>query len=136
MHWLVDMRLAAFYPAFPFCRYTTGNAPANRQMLIVSVVRGYCKKKKNRQITLRILVDTNILINLEDNRIIDKEFSTFYNLAISNNCKILYHPSAIPEDIQRDKNDERRNIILSKLAKYEKLESPATLSPDFLAEIP
>lgn len=85
---------------------------------------------------MRILVDTNILINLEDNKIIDKEFSTFYNLAISNNCKILYHPSAIPEDIQRDKNDERRNIILSKLGKYEKLENPATLSHDFLAETP
>jgi len=85
---------------------------------------------------LRILVDTNILINLEDNKIIDKEFSMFYNLAISNNCKILYHPSAIPEDIQRDKNDERRSIIISKLGKYEKLENPANLSPDFSAEFP
>ena len=85
---------------------------------------------------MRILVDTNILINLEDNRIIDKQFSTFYNLAIANNCKIWYHPSAIPKDINRDKNDDRRNIILSKLEKYEKLDNPAALSLDFLAETP
>ena len=61
---------------------------------------------------MRILVDTNILINLEDNKIIDRLFSDFYNIAISNNCKIWYHPFAIPQDIQRDRNNERRNIIL------------------------
>jgi hypothetical protein len=85
---------------------------------------------------VRILVDTNILINLEDNKVIDKLFSKFYNLAISNNCKIWYHPSAIPQDINRDKDDDRRNIILSKLDKYEKLGSPAELSPDFLNDCP
>jgi hypothetical protein len=85
---------------------------------------------------VKILVDTNILINLEDNKVIDKLFSGFYNLAISNNFKILYHPSAIPQDIHRDKNDERRNIILSKLEKYEKLENPAELPPDFLDDCP
>ncbi|MGE0077367.1 MAG: GNAT family N-acetyltransferase [Bacteroidales bacterium] len=85
---------------------------------------------------MRILVDTNILINLEDNKIIDKLFSKFYNLAITNNCKIWYHPSAIPQDIYRDKDEERRNIILSKLEKYEKLSSPAELTPDFLIDCP
>jgi hypothetical protein len=85
---------------------------------------------------VRILVDTNILINLEDNKVIDKLFAQFYKLAISNNCKICYHPLAIPQDIQRDKNDDRRNIILSKLEKYERLDSPATLSPDFLEDMP
>lgn len=85
---------------------------------------------------MRILVDTNILINLEDNKVIDKLFSKFYNLAISNNCKIWYHPSAIPQDINRDKDDDRKNIILSKLDKYEKLGNPAELSPDFLNDCP
>jgi len=85
---------------------------------------------------VRILVDTNILINLEDNRVINKLFSSFYKLAISNNCKIYYHPKAIPADIQRDKNDERKNIILSKLEKYEKLIEPAELNDDFLKSFP
>jgi len=84
---------------------------------------------------VRILVDTNILINLEDNKVVDRLFSKFYNLAISNNCKIWYHPMAIPQDIQRDKNVERQRIILSKLEKYEKLNNPATLTSDFLEDL-
>ncbi|WET02734.1 EVE domain-containing protein [Flavobacterium sp. YJ01] len=71
---------------------------------------------------MRILIDTNILINLEDNKVINKQFSEFYRLAITNNCKVLYHPNAIPIDIDRDKNTNRKEIIKSKLDKYEKLE--------------
>ena len=70
---------------------------------------------------MRILIDTNILINLEDNKVINKQFSEFYRLAITNNCKVLYHPNAIPIDISRDKNTDRKAIIKSKLDKYEKL---------------
>ena len=83
---------------------------------------------------MRILVDTNILIHLEDNKIIDQEFSEFYKLAISNQCKIVYHPDAIPEDIKRDKDDTRKEILLSKLRKYEALEQPALPTPEFLKE--
>lgn len=84
---------------------------------------------------MKILIDTNILINLEDNKIVDKSFSKFYNLSLSNNCKLFYHPSAIPDDLNRDKNIERRKIILSKLEKYEKLPNPAEVSIDFLNHI-
>lgn len=70
---------------------------------------------------MRILIDTNILINLEDNKIINKHFSEFYRLAITNNCNVLYHPNAIPIDISRDKDSDRKEIIKSKLKKYEKL---------------
>lgn len=84
---------------------------------------------------MKILIDTNILINLEDNKVIEKELSKFYNLAISNDCKILYHPNAIPNDIERDKDRERRNVILSKLEKYQKLENTAKPTEDFLEKI-
>lgn len=80
---------------------------------------------------MKLLIDTNILIHLEDNKIIDKHFSKFYNLAVSNSCKILYHPKAIPEDINRDKNSERKKIILSKMEKYQKLENYAILTEEF-----
>lgn len=70
---------------------------------------------------MRLLIDTNILINLEDNKIIDDDFSQFYRLAISNHCKVLYLREAITNDIGRDKNFERRNITMSKLKKYEHL---------------
>lgn len=84
---------------------------------------------------MKILVDTNILIHLEDNKIVDETFSKFYNFAISNNCHILYHPDAVSKDILRDKNNERKNIILSKLEKYQKLNNPATPDSSFQAQL-
>lgn len=80
---------------------------------------------------MRILIDTNILINLEDNKIINQSFAQFYRLAISNNCKIIYHPLAIPSDLTKDKNDERRKITLSKLQKYEILEDFSSTPESF-----
>jgi predicted RNA-binding protein with PUA-like domain len=44
---------------------------------------------------------------------------------------ILYHPEAIPNDINRDNNAERKDIIKSKLQKYEKLENFAKLTDEF-----
>ncbi|GHT27844.1 hypothetical protein FACS189432_04990 [Bacteroidia bacterium] len=80
---------------------------------------------------MKILIDTNILIQLEDNRIINEQFADFYKLAISNSCKILYHPEAIPSDISRDTNHDRKEIIKSKLQKYETLENFAKLADEF-----
>lgn len=70
---------------------------------------------------MKILIDTNILIHLEDNKVINENFAQFYRLAISNNCKILYHPLAIPKDLDQDKNENRKQITQSKLQKYEQL---------------
>ncbi|GHT53727.1 hypothetical protein AGMMS49982_17270 [Bacteroidia bacterium] len=84
---------------------------------------------------IKILIDTNILIKLEDNIVIDKSFASFYQFAVSNNCKILYHPEAIPDDINRDTNQERKDIIKSKLQKYEPLTNFAQISDDFNKEL-
>ncbi|CAA0238974.1 hypothetical protein [Tenacibaculum maritimum] len=91
------------------------------------------KPLKNRN-NLRILIDTNILIGLEDNRIITETFAKFYRIAITNDCKILYHPTAIPIDVSRDKNSDRKNIIKSKLQKYETLKDYAKPTIDFLSK--
>jgi len=80
---------------------------------------------------LKILIDTNILIALEDNKIIEKSFAKFYRIAVGNSCSILYHPKAIPEDISRDKNSERKEIIISKLEKYEQLTNYAVPDKEF-----
>ena len=71
---------------------------------------------------MKILIDTNILIGLEDNRIITETFAKFYRIAITNDCEILYHPKAIPIDVSRDKNNVRKEILLSKLNKYQTLQ--------------
>jgi len=84
---------------------------------------------------LKLLIDTNILIQLEDNKVINEKFAGFYKLAISNNCKILYHPEAIPNDISRDANRERKEIIKSKLQKYEILEDYAKKTDEFNSQL-
>ncbi|GHT46467.1 hypothetical protein AGMMS49965_24060 [Bacteroidia bacterium] len=84
---------------------------------------------------MKILIDTNILIQLEDNRVIDKKFASFYQLAVSNNCKVIYHSEAIPNDISRDTNQERKDIIKSKLQKYENLANFAKTTDDFNAQL-
>lgn len=53
---------------------------------------------------MKILIDTNILIRLEDNRIVETDFSLFYRLAITNQCSILYHPNALHTDLEKDIN--------------------------------
>ncbi|AZJ36441.1 hypothetical protein D6T69_13285 [Tenacibaculum singaporense] len=80
---------------------------------------------------MRILIDTNILIGLEDNKVISEAFAKFYRIAITNECSVLYHPQAIPVDVSRDKNTNRKKIIISKLNKYESLENYAKLPDDF-----
>tara|TARA_Y100000815_G_scaffold40068_1_gene32985 strand:+ start:669 stop:2174 length:1506 start_codon:yes stop_codon:yes gene_type:complete len=80
---------------------------------------------------LRILIDTNILIELEDNRVITETFAKFYRIANTNDCTIFYHPKAIPIDVSRDKNNERKNIIISKLNKYQSLQDYAKPTTEF-----
>jgi DNA-binding cell septation regulator SpoVG len=83
---------------------------------------------------MRILIDTNILIHLEDHKIIDSDFSAFYNLAISNKCEVLYHKDCL-KDISRDSDEERRKIIQSKFKKYSVLKNPAKLEVEFATQV-
>ena len=65
---------------------------------------------------MRILIDTNILIHLEDNRLIDEQFAKFYQFANANKCDIYFHPACL-RDLKRDKNKDRQEITRSKLSK-------------------
>jgi predicted nucleic acid-binding protein len=81
---------------------------------------------------MRILIDTNILIHLEDNKVISEPFAKFYQLAISNKCDLYYHPACL-RDIKKDKQEERQKITLSKLNKYVQMPDPAVPSTEFTA---
>lgn len=83
---------------------------------------------------MRILIDTNILIHLEDNKVIDEQFALFYQFAISNKCDIYYHPACL-RDIKKDKDEERQKITLSKLSKYTKMPDPAIPSDEFTQQV-
>jgi hypothetical protein len=81
---------------------------------------------------MRILIDTNILIHLEDNKIIDEQFAKFYQLAISNKCDIHYHADCL-RDIKKDKDEERQKITLSKLSKYVQMPDSVIPSAEFVS---
>jgi len=71
---------------------------------------------------LKLLIDTNILIGLEDNKEITEVFSSLHQKCHQHGVQIFVH-EASKEDIKRDKNLDRQNIILSKIEKFPPLEN-------------
>ena len=75
---------------------------------------------------LRFLLDTNILIPLQDSYLIlNENLQNFIRLASIGGHQLIYHPASL-EDINRDNNTERRNRTLSRLKQYQKLDSTPT----------
>ncbi|NOT83283.1 MAG: N-acetyltransferase [Methylococcaceae bacterium] len=72
---------------------------------------------------MRILLDTNIFIPLEDSSIdIDHTLAELSRIS-SGKHQFLVHPATV-DDINRDKDENRKLKILARLNKYPKLESP------------
>lgn len=73
---------------------------------------------------MRILIDTNILIPLEDTTgILSTAYAELNRISQEQNHQIIVHPGSL-EDLSRDKDDRRKQILLSKANKYPILESP------------
>lgn len=70
----------------------------------------------------KLLVDTNIVIGLEDHRPIAESFSRFHQKC-SQHCVRLFLHGAVYDDVARDQNKVRREVTLSKLGKFEMLRS-------------
>ena len=77
------------------------------------------------------LIDTNILIGLEDHRAIEATYAKFSNLAASHKIDVFVHEAA-RDDILRDKDAVRRRVSLSKIQKYQILSGRKGLSPEEL----
>gem|GEM_PF-105473 len=88
----------------------------------------------NNYVQMRILIDTNIIIGLEDNKVVDADFSEFLQYATSSDCIVYYHPDCL-KDLGRDRNLMRQKIILSKVKKYKELPNPARLTDEFINEV-
>lgn len=72
---------------------------------------------------MRFLLDTNILIPLEDSQLpLQPSLASFVRLAHANGHALLYHPAS-EDDIREDKNIDRRNQTLQRLDQYERLEA-------------
>lgn len=79
---------------------------------------------------MRILIDTNIFIPLEDSAVELNEMIATLNRLASGKHELLVHPASY-EDIRRDANARRRDMMLNRLRKYEMLERPPELSAEF-----
>ncbi len=79
---------------------------------------------------MRILLDTNIIILREDNKVIQEDLQTLMRVIQKLDYKILLHPKSI-EDINRDSDDHRRKITISKFKTYATLESAPDVNTNF-----
>lgn len=74
----------------------------------------------------RVIVDTNIIISLEEHARVDETAAELLALLQTNDVHVLVHPASV-SDIGNDKDDTRREIKLSKLKKYAQLAAPPAL---------
>src|SRR6266478_4575403 len=73
------------------------------------------------------LIDTNVIIGLEDNQPVRPAFASLLSIAAKHKIDIMVHEAA-RDDIQRDKDLDRRKISLSKIAKFQILNKVRDLS--------
>ena len=71
----------------------------------------------------RILIDTNIIIYREDLEKVPDDVQELLRILNETNHKVVTHPLSL-EEINKDKNTERKEIVLSKLKTYPIIESP------------
>ena len=84
---------------------------------------------------MNILLDTNIIIPLEDTgKILDASFAELRKLAAEQQHCLYVHPLQV-NDINRDKNKERKDIVLSRLNQYSKIDNPPVLSKEEREEL-
>jgi len=69
---------------------------------------------------MKFLLDTNVVVKIEDNHQVDEAFSTLVRKLQEHHLSV-YIDQAVREDVQRDKDEVRRAITLSKLDKFESL---------------
>lgn len=71
---------------------------------------------------MRFILDTNILIPLEDSQIpLNRSLANFVRLARENTHVLLYHPASV-DDINEDSNPQRKTLTLQRLEQYRLLE--------------
>ena len=78
---------------------------------------------------MRILIDTNIFIYREDDHVLSSNLQNVLRMLNSLKVEILLHPESI-EEIKRDRNEDRKKVMRSKIHTYPLLESPPDPNKD------
>lgn len=84
--------------------------------------------RPSKMSTQSYLIDTNVIIGLEDNHTVQPFFAALLSIAAKHKVDVMVHEVA-RDDIQRDKDTARRNISLSKLDKFQILRKVRGLDP-------
>lgn len=69
---------------------------------------------------MKLLMDTNVIIHLEDAREVMTHFSDLQRKCQEHGVDIFVHEASL-EDIRRDKDEKRRKVTLSKIKKFQQL---------------
>lgn len=77
------------------------------------------------------LIDTNVIIGLEDDRAVQPAFAALLSLAAKYKADVMVHEAA-RDDIERDRNAGRKAISLSKLQKFQFLKKVRGLQTEDL----
>ena len=78
---------------------------------------------------MHLLIDTNIFIYREDDHVITQNVSNLFGLLNEISVDVFIHPSSVA-DIQRDTDQRRQDVMLSKLRTYRELSTPPFASKD------
>ncbi|HEY1976003.1 MAG TPA: GNAT family N-acetyltransferase [Candidatus Baltobacteraceae bacterium] len=78
------------------------------------------------------LIDTNVIIQLEDDKPVQAKFSEMVRRAQESGVTLYVH-EASEEDIRRDKDAARRDVTLSKIAKFPRI-SNVPMPPELVLE--
>lgn len=76
---------------------------------------------------MRILIDTNVIINREEDKVVSSELQELLETIHQLNYQLLVHPLSITE-MAEDEDERRREVNLSKIGTYPKLEQPPVLT--------
>ena len=81
----------------------------------------------------KLLIDTNVVIGLEDAQPVKQSWADLVRLSASNQVA-LFVDGANYEDVERDRDASRREITLSKLGKFQRLRNLPIPSDGDLSE--
>lgn len=82
---------------------------------------------------MKILIDTNVLIGLEDAGIVEERFADLVRIASTHGISLFVH-EASARDVERDSNVTRRASTKSRFAKFRVIKSPRRLTREALID--
>ncbi len=83
---------------------------------------------------MKVVLDTNILIHIEDPKVLSKNLQNLLKIFREHGHQIFIHPASL-KDINNDKDEHRKKVILSKIEGYPHIGSPPKPTDEFLSVV-